>query len=86
MNGSGLSHSRVVVCGCLDAVITILIIIYYVKRKEIHRRAAERCTMVLKNKGGLEGMVARLEPLGGITGSRFSLFFVFFSIRVLERF
>ena len=27
----------------------------YVKRKEIHRRAAERCAMVLKNRGGLEG-------------------------------
>ena len=55
----------------------------YVKRKEIHRRAAERCTMVLKNRGGLEGMVALLEPLGLIRGSRFSLFFVFFPIRVL---
>ena len=58
----------------------------YVKRKEIHRRAAERCAMVLKNRGGLEGMVARSEPLGLIRGSRFSLFFVFFPIRVLGGF
>ena len=58
----------------------------YVKRKEIHRRAAERCTMVLKNRGGLEGMVALPEPLGLIRGSRFSLFFVFFPIRVLGGF
>jgi len=58
----------------------------YVKRKEIHRRAAERCAMVLKNRGGLEGMVALLELKGLIRGSRISLFFVFFSIRVLERF
>ena len=58
----------------------------YVKRKEIHRRAAERCTMVLKNRGGLEGMVARSELAGPIRGSRFSLFFVLFSIRVLGGF
>ena len=52
----------------------------YVKRKETCRRATERCTMVLKNRGGLEGMVALSELNGGIRGSRFSLFFVFFPL------